>query len=219
MAVNSTPRRRFGVALGVVLATVSTGLIGFAGTAGAHTNKSSAECVGDTTTLTVDLTAYNNKKDKKPNKVKITDNGEVLHEGKFGVEYQEEFKVPGNVKHTFTIDVVAWDDPVEEDNKKNWSFTEEHVVEACVEVTEPPTETETTPPTETTTTTTTEAPAPPSSEAPPVSTTAPVTTTTEAPEEALAATGASVALPLGIGGVLLAGGVAALFVVRRRGKA
>jgi LPXTG-motif cell wall-anchored protein len=218
LALNLTPRRRFGVAIGVVLATVSTGLIGFAGTAGAHTNKSSAECKDDTTTLTVDLTAY---RDEKKNTVKITDNGTVLYEDEFGKDYQDTFEVPGDVKHTFTIDVVAWDDPVDEDNKNEWSFSEQHVVEACVEVTEPPTETtETTPPSETTTTTTEAPPAPTSSEvAPPVATTPPTTTTPAVQEEALAETGASIALPLGIAGVLIVGGVGALFVVRRRSKA
>lgn len=214
MALNSTPRRRFGVATGVVLATVTTGLIGFAGTASAHTNRSSAECEGDTTTLTVDLTAYN---DQKANTVKITDNGTVIHEGEFDKNFQEEFTAPGDVEHIFTIDVVAWDDPVDQQNDKNWSFTDEHKVAACVQ---PPTETtETTPPSETTTTTTEAPPAPTSSEAPPVPTTPPTTTTTEVQEEALAETGASIALPLGIAGVLIVGGVGALFVVRRRGKA
>jgi LPXTG-motif cell wall-anchored protein len=217
LVLDSTPRRRFGVALGVVLTSVSAGLLGFAGTAAAHTNRSHADCVDDTTTLTVDLTAYN---DRKPNTVKITDNGTVLHDGEFGKGYQDTFEVPGDVEHTFTIDVVAWDDPVKEQNDKNWSFTDEHVVKACVEVTEPPTEPSepTTPPE--TTTTTTEPPAPTSSEAPPVPSTSPTTTTTaEVQEEALAETGASVALPLGIAGVLIVGGVVALFVVRRRSKA
>lgn len=215
MALNSTPRRRFGVALGVVFTTVSAGLIGFAGTAAAHTNKSHAECVDDTTTLTVDLTAYN---DRKTNTVKITDNGTVLHEGDFGKNYQDSFEVPGDVEHVFTIDVEAWDDPKGEDNDKNWSFVAEHKVAACVEVTEPPVETTTTtPPVETTTT---EPPAPTSSEAPPVPSTSPTTTTTtEVQEEALAETGASIALPLGIGGLLVVGGAVALFVVRRRSKA
>jgi LPXTG-motif cell wall-anchored protein len=216
LALNLTPRRRFGVALGVAVATVSTGLIGFAGTAGAHTNRSAAECVDDTTTLTVDLTAYNKKKD---NSVKITDNGSVVHEGTFKENYREKFEVPGDVEHTFTIEVKAWDDPKAE---KGWSFTDEHKVEACVEVTTPPsTTTETTPPSETTTTTTEVPPTSTSSEAPPVPTTPPTTTTTtpEVQEEALAETGASIALPLGIAGVLIVGGAGALFVVRRRSKA
>jgi LPXTG-motif cell wall-anchored protein len=48
----------------------------------------------------------------------------------------------------------------------------------------------------------------------------PTTTTTPAvKEEALASTGASIGLPLGIAGVLLVGGAVLLFVVRRRSKA
>ncbi len=212
MAINSTPRRRYGVALGVVLTTVTAGMIGFVGTAAAHTNRSHAECEGDTTTLTVDLTAYN---PEKTNTVKITDGDKVLDENtNFGGKYQEVFEVPGDVKHVFTIDVKAGDDPK---GHEGWSFTKEYTVEACVEQT-------TTPPTETTTTTTppvettTESPVPTSSEAPPAPTTPPTTTTTEQ-EEVLAETGASVALPLGIAGVLIVGGVGAMFFVRRRSKA
>ncbi|GAB1509627.1 hypothetical protein JCM33774_16680 [Actinophytocola sp. KF-1] len=207
MALNSTPRRRYGVALGVVLTTVSAGMIGFAGIAGAHTNRSHAECEGDTTTLTVDLTAYNQR---ETNTVKITDGETVLHEGEFDSNYQEQFEVPGDVEHVFTIDVKAGDDP---EGKKGWTFTQEHKVEACVEQTTPPTS-ETTPPVETTT----ETPVPSSSEAPPAPTTPPTTTTTEQ-EEVLAETGASIALPLGIAGALIVGGVGAMFFVRRRSKA
>jgi LPXTG-motif cell wall-anchored protein len=181
-------------------------MIGFAGSAAAHTNKSKAECVDDTTTLTVDLTAYNKK---ETNTVKITDGETVLHEGEFDENYQEQFEVPGDVEHVFTIDVKAGDDPT---GKKGWTFTEEHKVEACVEPTTPPSET--TPPVETTT----ETPVPTSSEAPPAPTTPPTTTTTEQ-EEVLAETGASIALPLGIAGALIVGGVGAMFFVRRRSKA
>lgn len=208
MALNSTPRRRYGVAIGVVLTAVTAGMIGFVGTAAAHTNKSKAECVDDTTTLTVDLTAYNKR---EANTVKITDGDTVLHEGEFDENYQEQFEVPGDVEHVFTIDVKAWDDP---EGKKGWTFTEEHKVAACVEQTTPPSSEPTTPPVETTT----ETPVPTSSEAPPAPTTPPTTTTTEQ-EEVLAETGASVALPLGIAGVLIVGGVGAMFFVRRRSKA
>ena len=213
MAINSTPRRRYGVALGVVLTTVTAGMIGFAGTAAAHTNKSKAECVDDITTLTVDLTAYNKR---ETNTVKITDGDTVLHEGEFDVNYQEQFEVPGDVEHVFTIDVKAGDDPK---GKKGWTFTEEYKVEACVEPSTPPS----TPPSSETSTppveTTTETPVPTSSEAPPAPTTPPTTTTTTEQEEVLAETGASIALPLGIAGFLIVGGVGAMFFVRRRSKA
>lgn len=204
MAHNSSPRRRFGVGLGVVLTTVTAGMVGFVGTAAAHTNSSKAECVDDTTTLTVNLTAYS---DKHENTVKITDGETVLDENKnFGKEYSKVFKVPGDVEHVFTIDVKAGD-------SDRYSFTKEYKVAACVE-TPPPSSETSTPPVETTT----ETPAPTSSEAPPAPTTPPTTTTTEQ-EEVLAETGASVALPLGIAGVLIVGGAGALFVVRRRSKA
>lgn len=203
MALNSSPRRRYGVGLGVVLATVSAGMIGFVGTASAHTNRSSAECVDPNTTLTVDLTAYSSK---HTNTVKITDGDTVLDENNdFGKEYAKKFEVPGDVEHNFTIVVKAGDND-------RYSFTKEYKVEACVEA--PPSSETTTPPVETTT----ETPAPTSSEAPPAPTTPPTTTTTEQ-EEVLAETGASVALPLGIAGVLIVGGAGALFVVRRRSKA
>lgn len=204
MAHNSSPRRRFGVGLGVVLTTVTAGMVGFVGTAAAHTNSSKAECVDDTTTLTVNLTAYSGKHE---NTVKITDGETVLDENKnFGKEYSKVFEVPGDVEHVFTIDVKAGD-------SDRYSFTKEYKVEACVE-TPPPSSETSTPPVETTT----ETPAPTSSEAPPAPTTPPTTTTTEQ-EEVLAETGASVALPLGIAGVLIVGGAGALFVVRRRSKA
>jgi LPXTG-motif cell wall-anchored protein len=217
MAINSTPRRRFGVALGVVLTTVTAGLIGFAGTASAHTNRTHASCEGDTTTLYVDLTSYNNR---QANKVTVTDGDTVLHDGDFSVEYKHNFEVPGNVAHDFKVKAVAWDDP---NNQKGWSPTTEIHVNACVVEEQPPTTTTTTSTTEETTTTTTTSEEQPSTttEAPPVASSTPVTTTTtaEVKEEALAETGASIALPLGIAGVLLVGGVVALFVVRRRGKA
>ncbi|MFI7679997.1 LPXTG cell wall anchor domain-containing protein [Actinophytocola sp. NPDC049390] len=184
-------------------------MIGFVGTAAAHTNKSSAKCEGDTTTLTVDLTAYN---PEKTNSVTITDGDTVLHDDKdFGPEYKDVFEVPGDVEHVFTIDVKAGDDP---NGTEGWSFTQEYKIAACVEQTTPPSSETTTPPVETTT----EAPVPTSSEAPPAPTTPPTTTTTEQ-EEVLAETGASVALPLGIAGVLIVGGVGAMFFVRRRNKA
>ncbi len=227
MALNSTPRRRFGVALGVVLSTATAGLIGFAGTASAHTPKINAGCDEETTTttLTVKLTNYNNKKDKT-NTVKVTDGETVLLDTTdFGKNFEKAFEVPGDVNHDFVVVVQAWDDP---EGKNKWSFTDRRSVEKCVE--QPPTETTTTTtitessePTTTTTTTTTESSEVPtsSSEAPAPSTTTvvPTTTTAEVEEAALAETGASIGLPLGIAGVLIVGGAVALFVVRRRSKA
>lgn len=215
MAINSTPRRRYGVGLGVILTGAVAGLIGFAGVASAHVPTVSAECAGKYTTLTVTLAKYDGS---KTNTVKVTDGDAVIDEVQFKDHYfskesanAQKFQVAGDVKHTFTVVVKAGDDPT---GKRGFSFTETKVVEACV--TAPPTK-------ETTTTTTTEVPPPPSQ-----TTTSPVaapvvatTTTTPAAQAApaLAETGASVAIPLGIGGVLLVGGAALLFVVRRRSKA
>lgn len=208
MALNSTPRRRYGVGLGVVLTGAVAGLIGFAGIASAHVPTVSAECAGKYTTLTVTLAKYDGS---KTNTVKVTDGDKVLDETQFKDSYSlKKGDLAGDVKHTFTVVVKAGDDPT---GKRGFSFTETKVVEACV--TAPPTK-------DTTTTTTTEVPPPPSQ-----TTTSPVaapvvaTTTTPAAQAAppLAETGASIAIPLGIGGVLLAGGVALMFVVRRRSKA
>lgn len=217
MALDSTSRRRFGVALGVVLTGVTAGLVGFAGTAGAHTPDIKAVCEDGATTLSVNLTAYNAK---EANTVRVTDGDEVLAEAEFGTDYKDEWEVAGDVDHTFTVEVHAWDD---KSGDKGWTFTKVKEVAKCVEPTEtstPTTTTETSTPTTTTeppvTTTTTEAPT--SSSVVPT-TTVPPTTTTKVEEAALAETGASIGLPLGIAGVLIVGGAAALFIVRRRGKA
>ena len=203
MALNSTPRRRFGVALGVVLTGVTAGLIGFAGVASAHTPQVNAECKGDTTTLTVDLTQYVRGDNGETNHVKVLDGATVLDDKDFQQQYQDSFDVSGAVDHTFTVSVKAWDDP---DGSHKWTKDYELSVKACVTPPPPPPTTSTTevPPT----TTSTEA--------------APVVATTTSPAAPaaqggpLAETGASTALPLGIAGVLILGGVGALFVVRRR---
>jgi LPXTG-motif cell wall-anchored protein len=221
LALNSTPRRRFGVALGVVLAGVTAGLIGFAGVASAHTSDLSASCRGDKTTLTVNLTRYlDGTKKGTENHVKITDNGKVLADTGFQAEYRDKvFVVSGAEKHTFLVDVTAWD-------SAQYNVHAKRVVEACV-TTPPPTKTTTssqttqTTTTTTTTTGTTVASTPPSSstEVVPVVATSTTTPPPAAQGGPLAETGASIALPLGIAGVLIIGGVGALFVVRRRSKA
>jgi LPXTG-motif cell wall-anchored protein len=212
LALNSTPRRRFGVALGVVLTGVAAGLIGFSGIASAHTPKLNAECKGDTTTLTVKLEAYNGQ---KKNTVKVTDNGTTLDDMKFKTSYDKKWDVPGNVDHSFTVKVVAGDDM---NGDKGFSFEKTLDVKACVAPTTTTTTTTEAPPT--TTTTTTEAPpTTTTTEVAPVVNTTPATPTTpEVQNEGLAETGASIAWPLGIAGVLIIGGVVALFVVRRRGS-
>ncbi|MFL6119146.1 LPXTG cell wall anchor domain-containing protein [Actinophytocola sp.] len=216
MALNSTPRRRFGVALGVVLTGVTAGLIGFAGVASAHTPQVSAECKGETTTLKVNLTQYSTSK-KKSNHVQVLDGTQKLADTDFQKDYKNSFNVSGSVAHDFTVHVKAWDDV---DGQHGWSKDFPVHVDACVTVPPPDTETTTT---TTTTTETTTTPAPSTTESTTTTTqVAPVvaTSTTTPPPAAqggpLAETGASIALPLGIAGVLLAGGVVMLFVVRRR---
>jgi LPXTG-motif cell wall-anchored protein len=229
LVLNPTPRRRFGVALGVILTGVTAGLIGFAGPAVAHTPKISAECKGEVTTLRVKLTDYQVSK-SKVNHVKVEDNGKVLKDVDFKDKYEESFKTSAAEKHTFKVTVKAWDDPK---GDRGWSFEATRNVEACVTTTTTTTTetttttTDSTPPSTETTTTTTDS-TPPSTETTTTTTesttsptTVPTTTTTPAAfdDEELPNTGASIALPLGIAGVLLAGGAAALFIVRRRGKA
>ena len=219
MALNSTPRRRFGVALGVVLTGVTAGLIGFTGVASAHTPKVHAECKGETTVLTVDLTQYSTKKNKT-NHVQVLDGSQVLEDKDFGKEYSGSFKVSGSVAHDFLVHVKAFDDV---DGKQGWTKDFPLHANACVTPPTKSTPPTTTTTTSTTTTTTTTVTVPPSTETTTTTTeVAPVvnTSTTTPPPAAqggpLAETGASIALPLGIAGVLLAGGVVMLFVVRRR---
>ncbi|HEX2132138.1 MAG TPA: hypothetical protein VHH15_11310 [Actinophytocola sp.] len=213
MAHTSTARRRFGAALGAfgVSAVTAAALVGMAGTASAHTPKFSAECSTDAgvTTLQVELRAYN---DKKTNTVTVTDGDKVLVETEFGENFEQEWnELDATVDHTFTLDVQAWDDP---EGTKGWSFSSKIEVGACVQPTTPPEEPQ---PSEPAPTTEPSAPVeePTSSEAaPPVA-----ETSTDVEPVALAETGASVALPIGIGAVLLAGGVVLMVVVRRRSRA
>jgi len=203
MAHSSTTRRRFGAALstlGVGVAAAAA-LVGMAGTASAHKPDIKAECTDKGTVLQVNLENYDSR---GSNTVKIMDGETVLLDTtEFKQNFSQSFdNLDATVDHVFTADVKAHDDP---DGSKG--FTKVLTAEAKACVTPPPT-------------TTTEAP-PTSSEAPPAPP-APTTTTPAAqpaPAPPLAETGASVALPLGIGAVLLVGGGVLLFVVRRRSRA
>jgi hypothetical protein len=203
MAHTSTARRRFGAALSVlgVGVAAAAALVGMAGTASAHKPDIKAECTDAGTVLQVNLEKYDAS---GTNTVKITDGDQVLLDTtEFGQSFSQSFEgLDATVDHVFTADVKAHDDP---DGSKG--FTKMLTAEAKSCVTPPPT-------------TTTEAP-PTSSEAPPAP---PAPTTTSpaaqpAPAPPLAETGASIALPLGIGAVLLVGGGVMLFVVRRRSRA
>jgi hypothetical protein len=205
MAHTSTARRRFGAALsalGIGAAAVAA-LVGMAGTASAHTPDIKAECTDNGTVLRVHLEKYDSRGE---NTVKIMDGDTVLQDTmKFGSNFDQSFDgLDATVAHTFTADVKAFDDP---DGSHGFTKVLTASSEACV--TPPPT-------------TTTEVP-PTSSEAPPVPpSSAPVSTTPAAqpaPAPPLAETGASIALPVGIGAVLLIGGGVLLFIVRRRGRA
>ena len=202
MAHTSTARRRFGAALttlgvGVVAAAA---LVGMAGTASAHKPEIKAECTDAGTVLEVHLKQYNGNGE---NSVTVMDGEEVLLEKTvFQSDFDQKFEgLDATVEHTFTVDVKAHDDP---SGSQGFTKVMTATAEACV--TPPPTSSE---------------PAPTSSEAPPAPTTT-TTTVAPAPQGAappLAETGASIAIPLGIGALLLVGGGVLLFVVRRRSRA
>jgi hypothetical protein len=204
MAHTSTARRRFGAVLstlGVGVAAAAV-LVGTAGTASAHKPDIKAECTDKGTVLQVNLENYDSN---GTNTVKVMDGDQVLLDTtQFGRNFSQSFEgLDATVDHVFTADVKAHDDP---DGSKG--FTKVLTAEAKSCVTPPP---------------------PPSSEVPPTSSEAPpapptsATTTTPAPQPApappLAETGASIAIPLGIGAALLVGGGVMLFVMRRRGRA
>ncbi|HEV7649192.1 MAG TPA: hypothetical protein VGP26_13625 [Actinophytocola sp.] len=203
MAHPSTARRRLGAALSVlgVGVAAAAAIVGMAGTAGAHVPDIQAQCTDQGSVVRVHLERYDGN---GVNSVKVMDGDKVLLDTtQFQSDFDQTFDgLDATVNHAFTADVKAHDDP---DGSRG--FTKVLTAEAAACVTPPPT------------TTTTEAP-PTSSEAPPVP---PTTTTTVAPQAKpappLAETGASIALPLGIGAVLLVGGGVLLFVVRRRGRA
>jgi len=219
MALNSTSRRRYGALLAAATTAAVAAIIGLASPASAHDKKANAWCDEETatTTLEVDFTRYD---DKKPNTIEIKNGDEVVLElTEFGRNYQDEWTFPGDVDYDFHVVVVAWDG-------EQFGYDKKHPVKACVTETTTTTTTTTTETTTTTTTTTTsEEPTTSPSEEPTTTTTVPQTPTASptpsnvAGEDDLAETGASIALPLGIAGVLLVGGLVALFVVRRRSRA
>lgn len=194
MANNSTWRRRTGAVLGALGVGAVAVIVGLAGPADAHAPKVSAKCADGKTVLKVELSRYN---PAKANTVKITDGDKSLGDTEFQTDFKKSWEVAGDVDHNFVVTVVAWDDP---DGRKNFSFTEKLPVKACV-----------TPPTTTTTKPSESTPATTTSESTPA-------TTTSEEEAPLANTGASIALPIGIGALLLVGGIL-LVVLRRRGRA
>ena len=198
MAVTTIARR--------VLATgaiAGTALLALTLPASAHTYRVSADCADGKSYLKVDLTAYNGG---VTNTVKVTVDGQSQADEDFKSSWQKDWDLDATKTHTYTVAVVAGDD---QDGSRGFSFTKSGDIKACVEA--PPTTTTTTEaPTTTTETTTSEAPAP---------TTSPAATPPSAQGGNLPNTGASVALPLGIGALLLVGGGALLLVVRKRRSA
>ena len=201
MALTSSFARR---AL-VTGAAAAVALLALAVPASAHTGKPDAGCDKETgkTWLKVELTKYNAD---KVNTIKVTDGDKVvLPETKFGSTFSSTESQPdwagkdsqfaGDVDHNFTVVVKAGDHVEGQDT---FSFTWTKKVAACVEKEQPPA-----------VTTTTMAP---------TTTTVAATTTTAAvvASTALANTGASIAIPLAIGALLLIGGVGMLILVRRR---
>lgn len=213
----STSRSRVLARTAVIGIFASTAVFGMTGVASAHTGEISASCDAKTgkTEVTINLTKYNGG---VQNTWVLTDNGQKLAEGTFKEGHRQTWAdQDGSVAHKYAVKIVAGDGP----NNKDWSFTKYAEAAACKKVVPP-----TTPPVVTTTTTppasTTTPPA--ATTVPPVTTTTTTTasvapTSTAAPvpaEDDLADTGASIALPLAIGGVLVLGGAGALIAVRRR---
>ncbi|WP_033441738.1 LPXTG cell wall anchor domain-containing protein [Saccharothrix sp. NRRL B-16314] len=209
---------RVGAFLGALTAAIAASVFA-AAPAQAHTPVFTPGCEGEKSTLTVSLKAYQVNGDKT-NTVKVTVDGEEVENRTFGHEFEAVYTRPGDVAHKFTVEVKAWDDP---NGDRGWTkkFTPE--VPACVKVVPPTTTTTTTTTTtEVTTTAPTTTTVETTVETTPESTT-PVTTTTTAEVvpvadtgDDLADTGASIAIPLVIGLVLLGGGAALLIVLRRR---
>ncbi|MDU0292906.1 LPXTG cell wall anchor domain-containing protein [Saccharothrix longispora] len=227
---------RVGAVLGVAAAVVTTGLL-TALPASAHNKAFKAKCEDGKAVLSVNLTQYAPKTDDKTNYLKITLDGQHFKIIEFGDKLVEKYsaEVDLTVQHKFAAEVDAYDghkgkqfDHKTDPDDKNM------IVEPCPEqvppVEEPPAEQPPAeeppaeqPPAEEPPAEEPPAEEPPAEETTPVTTTevAPTTTTTAAvvpvaEKDELASTGASIAIPLGIGVVLLGGGAGLLFFLRRR---
>jgi hypothetical protein len=126
----AAPRRwaritRTVAATGAVAAAAVTMLVAFAVPADAHTPRLSANCVNGEAVLNVNLSNYDAA---KPNTVQAKDGGVVLVDTTFGGSYSSTWKRPGDLPHTFTVAVKAWDDP---DGSRGWSFTRQLPTPAC----------------------------------------------------------------------------------------
>ncbi|MEV8442362.1 LPXTG cell wall anchor domain-containing protein [Actinosynnema sp. NPDC051121] len=199
---------RVGALVGAAVAAVAATVFA-AVPASAHTPIFTPGCDGEKSTLTVHLKDYQ-VKDGKTNTVVVSVDGKELKSAEFGREYKETFTEPGDVKHTFAVKVKAWDDP---SGDKGWTKEYSTEVAACVKVV---TSTTTTTTTVDATTTTTAPETTPESSAPVTTTTSAAAVVVAGDANPLANTGASIAIPLVIGLVLLGGGAALLIVLRKR---
>ncbi|RKT56482.1 LPXTG cell wall anchor domain-containing protein [Saccharothrix australiensis] len=211
--------RTVGATLGAAAVIVATGLITSL-PASAHDKTVWAKCVDEKAVLHVDLKSYA----RQGNELTVSVDGKELDKRTFGADFAQRYDGgDATAPHSFKVVVKA------SDNDK-YSFTSkegELDVPVCAErvpTTEPsapgtPSSEPSTPSSEPSTpsvepSTPSSSPAPSSSAA-----VAPTTTTAPPAEGGLANTGASIAIPLVIGLVLLGGGVAVLVVQRRRAKA
>ncbi|TWP50982.1 LPXTG cell wall anchor domain-containing protein [Lentzea tibetensis] len=187
-----------GRVLGAIAVAATAGLtvLALAIPASAHTPDVKASCVKDEAVLTVNFKAY---APKEQNTILVKDGETVLEEAKFGEKFSKTFKKPGDVEHTFTIVVKAYD-------SSKYDYKNTVKTEKCVKT---PPQTVSTPPSQTSSSVPV-----PSSE-----TTAPSTTVPAPPagaEPPLAATGASTTWTLLAGLGLVGAGAAALILVRRK---
>ncbi|HEU5470508.1 MAG TPA: LPXTG cell wall anchor domain-containing protein [Actinophytocola sp.] len=187
-------------------------LVALAVPASAHTPKWSAGCdeaKGETAAaawVKFELKFYDDSRNpNKVNKFVLKDGDTVLASSNdFGSAVKEtKIDLDPTVEHKLTFKVTSHNGYGQVDESKT--------VKACVK-TPPSSSTATQPPSE-------EQP-PAEEEQPPAEETTTTTTTVAVGVNAnLAETGASIALPIGIGALLLIGGAGLLFVLRRRDKA
>ncbi|QFZ22172.1 LPXTG cell wall anchor domain-containing protein [Saccharothrix syringae] len=206
---------RVGAFAGTLAATAAASVL-FAAPASAHTPHLEPSCKDGQATLDVNLKDYQ-VKEGKTNHVVVKVNGETRTDRDFDRNFSQKYSAPADKdKVTFVVDIKAWDDV---NGEKRYTRTEVREVDPCpAKQQQPPAQQ---PPVEQ-----------PPVEQPPVdesSSAAPAPTTTVAPttssaavvpiaaeETPLANTGASIAIPLVIGLVLLGGGAALLIVQRKR---
>jgi hypothetical protein len=219
-ATSASGRWAFARRAAATSAVAAAGLVALAIPASAHVPSANAGCDKDTSkpTVSVSFMQYrleDGKPTGKPNSVtvvEVTKDGEkALANESFGVELVKTYKfdkLDGRVAHTFKVTVMAFDDQ-DKEHPQGWSKIFKDLKSGVCDKTE--TTTTTTPPPSTPLSNPSSAPV----TVPPVTTTPPVV----GANASLASTGATIALPLAIGALLLVGGGVLLLLMRRRGKA